>query len=99
MPPEDRFSCGMILETMENLPVENRPEIPARKWRKHLLLHGHEAGFYQSIRLDNATPCAKTGICVKCKSDDTMCRIFSIIKRKPRLSDITVILVGEDLGF
>lgn len=52
-----------------------------------------------AARLNKDTPCAKVGHCVECKSDDTMCRIYSIIKRKPRLTDITVILIGEELGF
>jgi len=46
-----------------------------------------------------ATPCAQTGFCSDCHSPDRSCRVYLTISFKPRKSDITVILVKEDLGF
>ena len=50
-------------------------------------------------RLNLKTPCALTGKCVDCDSPDRMCNVSVVIHKKPNLSDITVILVGETLGY
>lgn len=50
-------------------------------------------------RLGRNTPCGETGICNDCKSPDRICRITVILNRKPHLSDISVYLIGEELGF
>src|SRR4030042_2454797 len=41
-------------------------------------------------------PCAKLGRCVDCNSLNRLCRIIMIHERKPVLSDVLVILVGEE---
>ena len=50
-------------------------------------------------RLDRPNPCVKTGTCMDCHGTTRICRIYSILERKPFLSDFTVIVVGESLGF
>jgi hypothetical protein len=50
-------------------------------------------------RLKIDVPCAKTGRCVDCNSPDRLCRAVVILERKPMLTDIMVILVGEELGY
>jgi hypothetical protein len=50
-------------------------------------------------RLGLSTPCASTGFCTDCSSPQRICRVYSIIERKPPLSDISVILCGEPMGF
>ncbi len=46
------------------------------------------------------TPCAMTGKCtIDCDSPDRMCKVTVILERKPSLSDITIVLVGENLGY
>jgi len=50
-------------------------------------------------RLGLDVPCAKLGWCVDCDSSDRACRVIVIHERKPMLSDILVILVGEELGY
>ncbi len=50
-------------------------------------------------RLNINVPCAKLGYCVDCNSPDRVCRAVVIHERKPRLSDVMVILVGEELGY
>lgn len=58
-----------------------------------------EAAPMNTKRLGLSTPCAATGICMDCKSEDRICRAYSVLKREPMNSDITVIIVGENLGF
>ncbi|MBI5418859.1 MAG: lactate utilization protein [Deltaproteobacteria bacterium] len=49
-------------------------------------------------RLNLKTPCATSGFCEDCSSPQRICRVYSIIERKPPHSDITVLLCGEPLG-
>jgi len=44
-------------------------------------------------------PCAKLGRCVDCNSPQRICRVVVIHERKPMLTDILIIVVGEELGF
>jgi hypothetical protein len=50
-------------------------------------------------RLDRPNPCVKTGTCEDCRGDTRICRVYQILRRRPSLSDFTVIVVGESLGF
>ncbi|MGI6065282.1 MAG: lactate utilization protein [Bacillota bacterium] len=52
-----------------------------------------------SKRLGLSNPCAVTGICADCRAKTRICSLFTVMKRKPMLSDITVVLVGEKLGY
>jgi len=49
--------------------------------------------------LNMDVPCAKLGKCVDCNSPNRICRVVVIHERKPALTDMLVILVGEELGF
>lgn len=49
-------------------------------------------------RLSFNTPCAKTGFCSNCNSPDRLCRVTTIIDRKPRFTDLRVLVVNADLG-
>jgi L-lactate utilization protein LutB len=49
-------------------------------------------------RLGFNTPCAKTGFCSDCNSPDRICRITTIIDRKPRRTDVRVLVLNEDMG-
>ncbi len=51
----------------------------------------------KSLAMD--TPCGKTGICADCNSPQRLCRITVILHRKPMLTDISVILINENLGY
>jgi hypothetical protein len=53
--------------------------------------------YKRRIQLDN--PCSTTGICMDCKSKTRICRIYTVMKRKPMFTDLKVVLVGEDIGF
>jgi len=50
-------------------------------------------------RLNIEVPCAKTGVCIDCHSPGRICAITVILERKPRLSDVRVLVVNEELGF
>jgi L-lactate utilization protein LutB len=49
-------------------------------------------------RLNFNTPCARTGFCSNCTSPERLCRVTTILERKPRFTDIRVLVVNEDLG-
>ena len=49
-------------------------------------------------RLNFKTPCAETGVCVDCRSPQRICRVTSILERKPPFTDIRVLVVNEDMG-
>lgn len=44
-------------------------------------------------------PCVQTGVCIDCDSPLRMCRATVILERKPFQTDITVLIIGEELGF
>lgn len=50
-------------------------------------------------RLSIDVPCAKVGKCVDCNSPQRICRVVVIHERKPMLTDMLIILVGEELGY
>ena len=52
-----------------------------------------------ALRLNKNTPCAKTGACADCNSPDRICRVTVILERQPSRSNITVLVVNEDMGF
>jgi len=53
----------------------------------------------RAMSLNRKTPCVKTGVCMDCDSPERICRITSIIHRKPLMTDISVLLLDEDLGY
>lgn len=52
-----------------------------------------------AIRLNQNTPCAKTGQCANCQLEDTICCQTVITRRSRKKGRIKVILVGEELGY
>ncbi|ADR19578.1 lactate utilization protein [Calditerrivibrio nitroreducens] len=50
-------------------------------------------------RLGVNTPCATIGYCTDCNSPQRICRVISIIEKRPIPSNIEIILIGENLGF
>ena len=50
-------------------------------------------------RFNLNTPCAKTGVCMDCKSPDTICCQFLITRYSRHKDRIHVVLVNDDLGF
>lgn len=56
------------------------------------------AGPANSKRLNLQTPCAVTGFCSDCDSPQRICRITTVLEKKPRTTDIRVLVVNEDMG-
>jgi hypothetical protein len=50
-------------------------------------------------RLNTANPCTKTGECVNCQLKTRICRAYSVLRKKPLVADITVVIVGENAGY
>jgi hypothetical protein len=50
-------------------------------------------------RLNRPTPCSEKGICVECNVPSRGCNAFLVLKKKPSLSEISVFIVNESLGF
>jgi len=57
------------------------------------------AGPMRSKSLNMETPCAETGVCSDCNSPQRICRVTTILHRKPMLTDISIVLVNQNLGF
>ncbi len=53
----------------------------------------------RAMSLNRKTPCTKSGYCMDCDSPERICRVTSIIHRKPMFTDISVAIVDEDLGY
>lgn len=52
-----------------------------------------------ATRLNLKTPCAITGECNDCDSPGRICNVTVVFDRKPTGTPMTVILVGEELGY
>ncbi len=50
-------------------------------------------------RLQRKTPCNHTGICVNCLSPERICRAYTLLQMAPTNHEITVVMIGEDLGY
>ena len=57
------------------------------------------AGPMRAKSLGMANPCSETGICMDCNSPTRICNITTIIHRKPMLTDISVMIINENLGY
>jgi len=51
----------------------------------------------KSLNMD--TPCAETGVCNDCNAPQRICRITTIFHRQPMMTDISVVLVNQAMGF
>lgn len=49
-------------------------------------------------RLNYKTPCSETGFCCDCTSPERICRVVTVLERKPKFTDLRVLVVNEDMG-
>ncbi|MBI4333565.1 MAG: lactate utilization protein [Chloroflexi bacterium] len=49
-------------------------------------------------RRGRKTPCATTGKCNDCRTPARICNVTVILERRPAETDLTVVLIDEDLG-
>lgn len=52
-----------------------------------------------TVRLEKNTPCAKTGVCGHCRSEDRICCSYVTLAQQRVPDRIKVIIVNEDLGY
>ena len=57
------------------------------------------AGPMRAKSLGMDTPCARTGVCTDCNAPQRICRVTTILHRKPMMTDVSVVLISEALGF
>lgn len=57
------------------------------------------AGPKNNRRLNLTNPCTVEGTCQDCQGKSRICNIYSVLKKKPSATDITVVVVGESLGY
>jgi hypothetical protein len=50
-------------------------------------------------RLNRPNPCTKQGICMDCSLPTRGCNAYLVLRKKPSLSDISVFIINENLGF
>lgn len=50
-------------------------------------------------RLGIQNPCTRTGTCMNCQAKSRICRAYSVLRKKPLVTDITVVVVGESIGY
>lgn len=49
-------------------------------------------------RLGYPNPCTKTGVCVDCQGPTRICNITTIMHKRPKMTDVHVIVIGEQIG-
>lgn len=52
-----------------------------------------------TVRLEKNTPCAKTGVCAHCRSDDRICCSYVTLAQQRVPDRIKVIIVNDSLGY
>lgn len=57
------------------------------------------AGPLNAMKNQRKTPCAVTGVCVQCQSEDCVCSNLVITRRSAFKNRLKIVLIGADLGF
>ena len=57
-----------------------------------------ENAWKNAVRLGLNTPCVTRKSCTDCAHPQRMCNILSVIRKKPA-TDLSVFIIGEDLGY
>jgi hypothetical protein len=52
-----------------------------------------------NVRVGTQNACTKIGSCVNCQVKNRICRTYSVMRKKPGMTDIIVVVVGENGGF
>ncbi len=59
----------------------------------------HIASPMNNKRLGRPNPCVPAGTCMDCEGSTRICNVYTIMRKKPSSTDITVLVVGEALGY
>ncbi len=57
------------------------------------------AGPMRARSLNMETPCAETGVCSDCNAPQRICRITTVLHRKPMATDVSVVIINKPMGF
>jgi L-lactate utilization protein LutB len=49
--------------------------------------------------LNMKTPCAETGVCSDCNAPQRICRVTTILHRRPMKTAVAVVLINAEMGF
>ena len=52
-----------------------------------------------NIRLKKNNPCVKAGRCMDCASPERICNVVTMLWKRPRGTEYSVVLVNEELGY
>jgi len=52
-----------------------------------------------NLRLQTQNPCTVKGYCMDCQGKSRICNVLSIMYKKPLATDVTVVIIGESLGY
>ncbi len=58
-----------------------------------------KAAIPNNIRLGKKNPCVLTGKCEDCSSPERICNIVTEIWKKPKITEYSVFLINEELGY
>lgn len=50
-------------------------------------------------RLNRPNPCTVTGECTDCQGPTRICNVTTVMHKKPAVTEVEVIIIGEELGF
>ncbi len=88
---------GMIFGPKKVILVIGRNKIVANVDAARERLRNVIAPYHAKLYSANL-PCAKTGYCIDCNSPSRICRVTTIIEKKPSATDVSILLVDADLG-
>ena len=57
------------------------------------------AAIRNNIRLGKKNPCVIAGKCLDCASEERICNILTVLYKKPKVTNITVLLLNDNLGY
>jgi len=57
------------------------------------------AALANNIRLKKNNPCVAAGRCMDCSSPERICNVVTMLWKKPRGTEYSVVLVNEELGY
>lgn len=50
-------------------------------------------------RLNRPNPCTVTGECMDCQGPTRICNVTTVMHKKPVVTDVEILIIGEELGF
>ena len=80
----------VIIALGQNKVVEDIEDAFCRIRKVIAPAHAKNRGFH--------TPCVRKGECVDCLHKNRICNVLGILQAKPMYADVSVVLIGEDLG-